>query len=333
MNHPTSRRSPAGASASRSVGLRREEESPIMTRRVFVTGAGGYLGSGIAARLARGGFAVTGLVRDAARASALATAGVRPVVGDFDRPASWDGALRNADAVVHAAWSLEDTATHDQKALAAIRDAIQDGRVRRLLYTSGLWVCGDSGGRVLDESAPPVPFPVARWRAAHEEVALDLADFEVDVLVMRPAIVYGEARGLLGAWFEEARESHTVTVPGNGEQFWPLIHRDDASEAFALALDHGQPGERFHLCDESQLTAGAIGRAIAAATGADLRFAGAASVIERQGACGEALLGSQKTTSAKARRELGWVPFHTDFTAEADDLLREWSVSREASVA
>ena len=304
-----------------------------MKRRVFVTGAGGYLGSGIAARLARGGFEVTGLVRDAARASALASAGVRPVVGDFERPASWDGALRNADSVVHAAWSLEDTATQDQKALATIRDATQDGRVGRVLYTSGLWVCGDSGGRVLDESDPPAPFPVARWRAAHEEVALDLVHFEVEVLVMRPAILYGEARGLIGAWFQEARESHTVTVPGNGEQFWPLVHRDDVSEAFALALEHGTPGERYHLCDESQLTAGAIGAAIAAATGAELRFADAATVIERQGDCGEALLASQKTTSAKARRELGWVPFHTNFAAEADDLYREWSASREASVA
>jgi nucleoside-diphosphate-sugar epimerase len=304
-----------------------------MKRRVFVTGAGGYLGSGIAARLARGGFEVTGLVRDAARASLLASTGVRPVIGDFEKPASWDGALHNADAVIHAAWTLDDTATHDQQALAAKRDAIQDGRVGRLLYTSGLWVCGDSAGRVLDENDPPAPFPVARWRAAHEEVALDLAHFEVDVVVMRPAIVYGESRGLIGAWFQEARESHTVTVPGNGGQFWPLVHRDDLSEAFALALEHGRAGERYHLCDESQLTAGEVGRAIATATGAELRFAEESTVIARQDACGEALLASQKTTSAKARRELGWVPLHTNFTAEVDDLFRQWSASREASVA
>ena len=304
-----------------------------MKRRVFVTGAGGYLGSGIASRLARGGFEVTGLVRDAARAGALASTGVRPVVGDFERPASWDGALRNADAVVHAPWGVEDTANTDQLALAAIRDAIQDGRVGRVLYTSGLWVCGDSGGRVVDESDPPAPLPVARWRAAHEDVALDLAHFEVDVLVMRPAIVYGEARGLLGTWFAEARESHTVTVPGTGEQFWPLVHRDDVSEAFALALEHGRPGERYHLSDESQLTAREIGGAIAAVTDAELRFADASAVIERQGALGEALLASQKATSAKARRELGWVPLHANVVREAENLFREWCAGREASVA
>ena len=304
-----------------------------MKRRVFVTGAGGYLGSGIASRLARGGFEVTGLVRDGARAGSLASAGVRPVVGDFDHLDTWDGALRNADAVVHTAWSFEDTATNDQKALVAIRDAIQDGRVGRVLYTSGLWVCGDSGERVLDENDPPAPLPVARWRAAHEDVALDLAHFDIDVLVLRVGVVYGEARGLIGRWFDEARESHTVTVPGSGEQFWPLVHRDDVSEAFALALEHGRAGERYHLCDESQLTAREIGAAVARATGAELRFADAAGVIERQGACGEGLLASQKATSAKARRELGWVPLHSNFVREADDLFREWSAGREAPVA
>ena len=304
-----------------------------MKRRVFVTGAGGYLGSGIAARLARGGFEVTGLVRDAARASALASAGVRPVVGDFEEPAGWDGALHNADVVVHAPWSAGDTATTDQLALALIRDAIQDGRVGRLLYASGLWVCGDSGERVVDENDPPAPLAIAHWRAAHEEVALDLTHFDADVIVMRPGIVYGEARGLFGSWFAEARESHTVTVPGTGEQFWPLVHRDDMSDAFALAVEHGKPGERYHLCDESQLRAREIGAAIAAVTDAELRFEEAEHVIEEQGVCGEALLASQKATAAKARRALGWVPLHTNLAREAEDLFREWSASREASVA
>src|SRR6185295_18654952 len=102
----------------------------------------------------------------------------------------------------------------------------------------------------------------------------------------------------------EARESHGVTVPGDGSQFWPLVHRDDVSEAFALAVEHGTPGERYHLCDESQLTAREIGGAVAAATGAELKFADPDQVRSEFGEYGEALLASQKTTSAKARHEL-----------------------------
>lgn len=304
-----------------------------MKRRVFVTGASGYLGSGIAPRLVRAGFEVTGLIHGESRGATLRSAGVRTVAGDFEHREGWDGALRNADVVVHAAWNRGDTAAQDQEALAAIRAAIQDGRVRRVVYTSGLWVYGDSGSRVIDETQPLAPLPIAAWRAAHEEVAFDLSHFDAEVLVMRPAIVYGESRGILGQWFEEARDSGTVTVPGTGEQFWPLVHRDDVSDAYALAVEHGAAGERYNLCDESQLTARQIGEAVARATGARLQFRPAETVREELGAYGEALLASEKATSARARRDLGWVPRHTHFVREVDDLFREWSAGREAPVA
>jgi nucleoside-diphosphate-sugar epimerase len=301
-----------------------------MKRRVFVTGASGYLGSGISARLARGGFEVFGLTRNAERAGALEAAGVHPVVGDLEKPQSFDGPLRNADIVVHAA-SGEDAAL-DQKALIAIRTAVQDGRVRRVLYTSGTWVYGDTGGEVIDDARPLAPLPHVKWRAAHEDVALDLAEFEVDVMILRPTIVYGESRGILGAMFDEARERRSVTIPGDGSQHWGLVHRDDVSEAFALAVEHGQGGGKYNLCDESQLTLRQIGEAIAASAGAELRPWDAADVVRKLGTYGEALLASFACTSARARRELGWVPRHTNFVREADDLFREWQSGKEAPV-
>ncbi len=304
-----------------------------MKRRVFVTGASGYLGSGIAARLARAGHEVHGLTRSPDRAGALEAAGVRPVLGDLSDLESFDGALRNSDAVVHAAWEASDTAALDQQALAAIRAAVQDGRVRRVLYTSGTWVYGDTGGEVVDESRPLAPLPLVTWRAAHEDVVLDLAEFEVDAIVLRPTIVYGESRGILGGFFQEAREKRTVTVPGDGSQHWGLVHRDDVSEAFALAIEHGKGGERYNLCDESQLTVRQIGEAIARATGAEFRTRDREAVIEELGLYGEALLADFRCTSARARRDLGWVPRHSNFVREVDDLHREWQAGREAPVA
>lgn len=303
-----------------------------MKRRVFVTGASGYLGSGIAARLARANFEVHGLTRSVGNAGALEAAGVHPVIGNLEEIESYDGPLRNADIVVHAASDADDTAAVDQQALAAIRASVQDGRVRRVIYTSGPWVYGDTGGQIVDEARPLAPLTLETWRAAHEDVAFDLSEFEVDVIVMRPAIAYGGTRGILGAMFDEAREKRSVTIPGTGNQYWGLVHRDDVSEAFALAVEHGKGGERYNLCDESQLTVRQIGQAIAAATGAELRWWEAEGVLKQLGLYGEALLASFKCTSAKARRELGWVPRHTNFVREVDDLFREWQAGSEAPV-
>jgi len=304
-----------------------------MKRRVFVTGASGYLGSAIATRLARGEYEVMGLTRSPERGRTLAAHGVIPVIGDLDKPEVWRGQLKNTDVAIHVASDSKDAATFDQHALTTIREAVNDGRVRRVLYTSGMWVHGDTHGQVVDETTAVNPLPIVHWRAAHEEIVFDLAEFEVQAIVLRPTIVYGESRGIIGGYFAEARDQRTVTCPGNGAQFWGMVHRDDVAEAYALALEHGKGGERYILCDESQLTAKQIFEAIARATGAELRLWEAEGVLKQLGLYGEALLASQKSTAGKARRELGWVPRHQNFVREADDLFREWQAGQKAPVA
>lgn len=304
-----------------------------MPLRIFITGSTGYVGRAIADRLVRAGLEVHGLTRDADRAKALATAGIRPVIGNLADPESYLADLKNCDAVVHAAVDHEARTTHDQLALEAIRAAAQDGRVRRLLYTSGCWDYGATGSQAADEGAPLQPITLVKWRPAHHEVAFDLAECEVVVSVMVPAIVYGETRGILGEWWAEARERHTVTYPGNGAQHWALVHRDDVAAAYALALEHGKAGERYLLADESQFTVKELAAAVARATGATPQSWPADQVQAKLGDYAEALLLDQRISAGKARRELGWVPRHTSFVNEADDLYREWQSGLSAPVA
>ncbi len=303
-----------------------------MTQRVFVTGATGYVGSAVAARLLRGGAEVHGLTRSPRQAEALERASVKPVVGDLAQPETFLAQLKNCDAAVHAAVEAEDWPAKDQKALEAFRAAAQDGRLRRLLYTSGLWVHGDGGGAIVDESTPLQPLELVRWRAAHEEVALDLADDEVAVVVLRPAILYGETRGIIGGLFAEARAKRVVTIPGDGAQHWELIHRDDVAEAYRLALEYAKGGERFLLADEAHLTAGEIGAAIARVAGATLKRKPAAAVRRELGAYGQALLNDLQVTAARARRELGWVPRHGSFANSAEAAWAEWQAGQKTTV-
>jgi len=298
--------------------------------KVFVLGATGYLGSAIAARLARAGLDVRGLARDARRARVVEALGARAILGRLEEPASVVAEMKNCDAVVQAATDDADPEATDQAALGIIRTAAHDGRVRRVLYTSSVWAHGDTRGAIADETSPLAPPERSRWRPAHERAALDLEEAEVATVVLRPSVVYGGRGGILGDWFEEAKTKGTVTYPGDGAQRWGLVHRDDLADAYALALEHARGGECYLLVDESRLTVRALADAVAAATGARAISRDRRELVEALGPYGAALLMDQQFTSARARRGLGWVPRHTSFVAEARALLREWELATPA---
>jgi nucleoside-diphosphate-sugar epimerase len=300
-----------------------------MAMRVFVTGASGYLGSAISARLAKSGHDVRGLTRSEERARRLTLSGVQPVLGDLDSPESFLAELKNCDAVVHVAFDGTAPAEKDERALEAVRVGCQDGRVRRLLYTSGVWVHGDTGEEVADESAPLAAAEASAWRPAHEEEALELCMHDVEVVVLRPGVVYGGTGGILGEWFEQARDRGSISYPG-GDQHWSMVHRDDVAEAYLLGLEHAHGGECYLLVDGSHLTVRELAEAAGRAAEVETRALDHAAVIAELGPYGAALLMDQRFHSAKARRELGWVPAHTSFVTEAQALYREWNAGRTA---
>src|SRR5262249_4658507 len=160
-----------------------------------------------------------------------------------------------------------------------------------------------------------------------------LAQCEVEPVVFRPGVVYGETRGILGGWFREARDHGTVTYWGDGSQYWSLVHRDDVAEAFRLGLEHANAGERFLLGGGSTYTVRELAEAVARVTAATPRPWAADEVVLSLGSYGKALLSSTRINATKARRDLGWVPRHTSFVTEIDALYREWSEPDRARVS
>src|SRR5256885_7328586 len=210
--------------------------------RVFVTSATGYVGHGVATALRTAGHDVYGLTRTAAKAPQLARQEIRPVIGDIGDPKSYADSAEACSVLVHAAF--ESSASAVTKDKAAVDALIETGRrgsqPKTLIYTSGVWLHGDTGGRLVDETDPLKPIKLVAWRPAHEQLALQAK--AVRGLVIRPGCVYGGRGVRTGAWFEAAARGAATPAGGSGHNRWTMGHVDDLAAAYVRAAGSGPGG-------------------------------------------------------------------------------------------
>lgn len=299
---------------------------------IFVTGATGHVGEAVTRRLAEGGHRVTGLLRSAGKRQRLSSLGVEPVYGDMTIPASYRTAAGEHDALVHCAFREEgDSVGADRTALDALLDAarLADGP-RIVVYTSGCWVLGDTEGETVAEDAPAdAPAEVVGWRPRHEEIVLE-ADGEpgLDTAVVRPGLVYGGAGSLTGRLFATAVEEGAAEVPGDGEQHWSFVHRDDLADLYRRILEEGASGI-FHGVDGVPVPAREAARAASEAAGADgrVRTVEPERAREELGAVADALCMDQRL-AARRSASLGWSPERPCFPTAAEEAFRAWREAR-----
>lgn len=161
-------------------------------KRVLITGAGGYVGSGLVTTMADEGWDVRALVRN--HESYLS---VPQTVADLAaEPEAAAAACEGVDAVVHLAGDNEVVAARDPAfalggtvlATERLVEAIAQSSVKRLVYMSTVHVYGEqlTGGATITEDLLPQPraaYAVARLASEHLSHAL--ASVGVEVVVLR----------------------------------------------------------------------------------------------------------------------------------------------------
>ncbi|HKC11558.1 MAG TPA: NAD-dependent epimerase/dehydratase family protein [Vicinamibacteria bacterium] len=294
--------------------------------RVFLTGATGYIGNAVAMAFRGAGHEVWGLCRSAEKMAALARQEIHPVAGDLGRPQSYAAAAAECSVLVHAAADLQagmvgpDRATLDAF-LAAARTGSQP---KTLVYTSGVWVYGDTGAPPVDETTPLKPARAVAWRPAHEQLVLQAAGARG--LVLRPGCVYGRQAGLTGNWFAGAHREKVVRVIGDGRNRWAMVHVDDLADAYVRAAESDLAGEVFNVTDRSRDTVGEMAAAAGAAAGitAPLEHVPLEAAARKMGDFAEALTLDQHVDSGKAVRRLGWQPRHGGFVDGVATYFEAW---------
>ena len=297
--------------------------------RVFLTGGTGYVGAAVLDSLVRGGHQVDALVRNSEGAARVQARGAQPVLGDLMQVATWRDAAAAAEGTVHAAAEGGAKARDLDRLVVDTLTSLPEKPGRFLVYTSGIWVLGPAPSPV-DETAPTNPLEIVAWRPEHEKRVLDSAAAGVRAIVVRPGIVYGGSRGIVGEIVKDAANS-LIRVVGSGQNHWPLVYDRDLGELYARLVGTPTAAGIYHATDDGAETVNEIVAAIAqhAPTEPSLRHVPLAEARKKLGPYAEALALDQIVRSPRARA-LGWTPTLTSVAGNAARLFEEWKSGKAA---
>jgi len=299
---------------------------------VLVTGAGGFVGLRLCARLAAAGHAVKAAVRRDSTALAALAPAVRVVrVGDIGAETDWRAALDGVGMVVHLAARAHVMRDGASDPLAAYRRVNVAGSERlaraaaaagvsRLIYLSSIKVNGEATFnapfRESDAPAPLDAYGRSKWEA-EQALSRIAAETGLGVTVLRPPLIYGP--GVKGnvarllVWIDRGLPLPFASVVNRRS----LIYLENLIDAILAVMLHPAPGDTYLLRDAHDLSTPQLIRALARGLDKAPRLlAVPPSLLRLAGACtGQRdavgrLLGSLQIDASRIAAELGWRPAH-----------------------
>jgi len=286
---------------------------------VLVLGGTGFIGAAVVPALIRRGHTVIGLTRSAIAAETLRHAGGMPLAGDLAEPERWIANLPQLDAVIHAAGDVAaEMGAVDRRLLDVLLAKLAAQRHRpRFIYTGGCWLFGATGDDAATEQTPFSPLPAFAWMVPH--LRRVLASRDVAGIVVHPAMVYTADGGVFSRFVRDARDRRPIRVVDSENTCWPLVHRDDLAELYALALEAAPAGSSYIGAAIDRFQVGRIARAFArrfALPDQTPQVVSADLVAAELGEWARGYARAQRLSGARAMAELGWRPVHLDVESE-----------------
>jgi nucleoside-diphosphate-sugar epimerase len=285
--------------------------------RIFITGANGYIGGAVASALIANGHSVRGLVRDQAKASAVAAHGIDPVIGSLGDTALLQAEAAKSEGVVNAANS-----GHRGAVEALIAGLAGSGKP--LIHTSGTSIIadramGEPSERIFNEDTPINPEPERVERVAIDRLVLGASN--IRAVVLCNSMIYGHAIGVpaqsvqVPVLAQQARSSGVARYIGRGLNRWSNVHLADVADLYALVIAKSA-ARGFMYVESGEEALGEVVQAIATKLGLGPAQSWPAEPAFEAWGKEKAMfsLGSNSRVRAEAAFQFGWAPKHRSIT-------------------
>jgi nucleoside-diphosphate-sugar epimerase len=284
-------------------------------KKVFLTGANGYIAGTIAKLLIEKGYEVAGLLRQQDLAGPLEELGIRPVIGTLEDVALIKREALAADAVINTA------AVADAFFVEDILE-VYEGTGKTFIHTSGSSILGgkDRGEQsdfiYTEDYALDPRIERTLWVAVNNQV-LRAAKKGVRSMVIVPSMVYGLGLGLrkesiqLPLLWNISCENGAGVHIEKGENVWSNLHVEDLAELYILMMEKAAAGSYFYA-ENGEASLKAIAQAMSKGMGKEetlslslaegIRFFKNADVVHF------GLASNSRCSADKARKLLDWRP-------------------------
>ncbi len=294
---------------------------------VLVTGASGFIGRPLCARLLVSGWRVRSINRSN---SPPINGSEHCIISSIDETADWTHALQDVTHIIHLAARVHVMQDSDENPLEAFRRVNVAGTlnlarqaalagVKRFVFVSSVKVNGEETSSQLfselDVFNPQDPYGVSKMEA--EQKLLVLAEETgLEVVIVRPPLVYGV--GVKANFAQMLRVlRRRIPLPlASVRNARSLIYVGNLLDALVLCAKHPKAaGQTYLVSDGEDISTPELLSRLSHAMGFPARLfsfpvRGLDLVAELLGKGDQVrrLTGSLQIDSSKIRRELGWTP-------------------------